>query len=96
MRIFACIKLSNQKPPTSIKDFRLEVCTTLHTTNPITNRRKTPTLDAIITLIEVADGPRRTDFITLDGSKQQKITQEVKSLVPEIDKCSIRVDVSCD
>ena len=49
-----------------------------------------------MTLIEVADGPRRTDFVTLDGSKQQKITQEVKSLVPDIDKCSIRVNVSCD
>ena len=74
--------------------FQLEICTTMHSTNFNNNpqNRKTSTLDATITLSD--DGSKRTYFIAQDGSKQQSLTQNVKSLVPDIEQCKLRIDVS--
>ena len=66
----------------------------MHSTNFNNNQqnRKRSTLDAIIKLSD--DGSKRTYFIAQDGSKQQSITQNVKSLVPDIEQCKLRIDVS--
>ena len=74
--------------------FQLEICTTMHSTNFNNNQqnRKRSTLDATIKLSD--DGSKRTYFVGQDGSRQQNVIQYVKSLVPNIKKCSIRVDVS--
>ena len=74
--------------------FQLEICTTMHSTNFNNNpqNRKTSTLDATIKLSD--DGSKRTYFIAQDGSKQQSITQNVKSLVPNIEQCKLRINVS--
>ena len=76
-------------------EFQLGVCITLHTTNLKNNPdyRKTPTLDATITLTD--DGLKRTNFITDSGSKTHVIIQNVYSLVTEdIEKCFTVANVS--
>ena len=77
----------------AFKGFELEICTILHATTPNKSlpRRKTPTLDAIVTLSN--DGSKRADFVAQDGSKQQVVTQDLYSLVTNIAKC-FRIKVS--
>ena len=54
--------------------------------------RKTPTLDATITLTD--DGLKRTNFITDSGSKTHVIIQDVYTLGTNIEKCFSAANVN--